>query len=224
MKNGDDSSDLDDLPLSSLGVKPVTNKQVKKKQDRVGDKTSPPSKKLKADNKKDVSKVKSDDKTRKKESVSTKRIEKSPSPKKKEKTSVKSTKKLKVKKKPKAEQVMKKRIKKKSSVKTSSKTETDEQMTSSVSTKALITASSELYSRCDKGKLIQNVLCRWWYAYTWPDPNDIPSKVPSGCDALDGFPGVYVVTSGPNVGEIKNFRNQDKVIVLLVVLISLLDF
>lgn len=61
-----------------------------------------------------------------------------------------------------------------------------------------------------KGLLIQRLLCRWWYAITWPDPADIPNKPPPNCDAMDGFPGVYVCTQGEEVGTIKDFRNKSK--------------
>jgi hypothetical protein len=61
-----------------------------------------------------------------------------------------------------------------------------------------------------KGLLIQRLLCRWWYAITWPDPADIPNKPPPNCDAMDGFPGVYVCTQGEEVGTIKDFRNKAK--------------
>jgi len=216
MKSGDDSSDLDDLPLSSLGVKTATSRNQDKKKAQTTDNTSPPNKKIKSE--KSIATTKSDDKILKKstnaksnkKSPSPAKKKKSPSPKKKE-APVKASKNLKEKKTRKSEQAKKKDSKKKSSTKKSSKTELEEPVTSSISTKTIITASSQLYSASDKGKLIQNVLCRWWYCYTWPDPNSIPSTMPPNADALDGFPGVYVVTSGPNVGQIMDFRNQDKV-------------
>lgn len=61
-----------------------------------------------------------------------------------------------------------------------------------------------------KGLLIQRLLCRWWYAITWPDPADIPDKPPPNFDAMDGFPGVYVCTRGEEVGTIKDFRDKAK--------------
>lgn len=72
----------------------------------------------------------------------------------------------------------------------------------------IVTPSSVLYSKSLKGQLIQSVLCRWWYAYTWPDPMSIPSKNPSNCDYLDGFPGVYIHTSGHRVGKIIDYRDM----------------
>jgi hypothetical protein len=73
------------------------------------------------------------------------------------------------------------------------------------------TPSAALYgSDCQKGWLIQRLLCRWWYAMTWPDPAAIPDKPPTNYDPLDGFEGVYVCTKGDDVGAIKDFRDKDK--------------
>lgn len=71
-------------------------------------------------------------------------------------------------------------------------------------------ASSELYAMCDKGKLIQSILSRWWYAYEWPDPKDLPPQTPKGYDALDGFPGMYICTEGGDVGKFMDKRNHAK--------------
>mmetsp|Transcript_22616 Transcript_22616/g.45945 ORF Transcript_22616/g.45945 Transcript_22616/m.45945 type:complete len:286 (+) Transcript_22616:125-982(+) len=60
-----------------------------------------------------------------------------------------------------------------------------------------------------KGKLIQNLLCRWWYAITWPDPSAVPKVPPTNYDAMDGFPGVYICTQGEEVGTIKRFRDKE---------------
>ncbi len=71
------------------------------------------------------------------------------------------------------------------------------------------TASSALYgTECQKGLLIQRLLCRWWYAYTWPD--NIPDEPPKHYDTLDGMPGVFVCTSGSEVGKIKDTRDMSK--------------
>lgn len=78
----------------------------------------------------------------------------------------------------------------------------------SAASSAYVSASTELYANCDKGKLIQSLLARWWYVYTWPEPSTIPSSTPKGYDALDGFPGVYICTSGENVGKFKDCRNH----------------
>lgn len=61
-----------------------------------------------------------------------------------------------------------------------------------------------------KGELIQKLLCRWWYAITWPDPAALLDKPPPNCDAMDGFPGVYVCTKGEEVGTIKDMRDKNK--------------
>jgi hypothetical protein len=45
----------------------------------------------------------------------------------------------------------------------------------------------------DKGKMVQAILVRWWYALTWPEPGSI-SRAPPGYEALDGYPGVFVGT------------------------------
>jgi hypothetical protein len=59
-----------------------------------------------------------------------------------------------------------------------------------------------------KGELIQYLLCRWWYAITWPDPSSIPKEPPTHYDAMDGFPGVFICTQGEEVGTIKDFRDK----------------
>ena len=75
---------------------------------------------------------------------------------------------------------------------------------------AYVSASTELYANCDKGRLIMSLLARWWYVYTWPEPSTLPSSTPAGYDALDGFPGVYICTSGDNVGKFKDCRDHSK--------------
>lgn len=59
-------------------------------------------------------------------------------------------------------------------------------------------SSSAQYSidfyETDKGQMVQRLLCRWWYAITWPKPEDIGAP-PAGYEALDGFPGVFICTS-----------------------------
>eukprot|EP00978_Attheya_sp_CCMP212_P024775 scaffold78480_cov60-Attheya_sp.AAC.3 len=70
------------------------------------------------------------------------------------------------------------------------------------------TAAEVLYANCDKGKLIQRLLCRWWYAVEWPDPAVCRAgAIPPNCDALDGFPGVYVCIRGSEVGTIHDKRD-----------------
>ena len=71
------------------------------------------------------------------------------------------------------------------------------------------TASSALYgTECQKGLLIQRLLCRWWYVMTWPE--NIPDDPPKHHDPLDGMPGVFVCTSGSEVGRIKDMRDMSK--------------
>lgn len=82
-------------------------------------------------------------------------------------------------------------------------------VSSSSASSNYLCASSELYSQCDKGKLIQALLARWWYAYQWPDPKTLPTSTPKGYDALDGFPGVYICTQGSSVGKFADKRNHD---------------
>ena len=45
---------------------------------------------------------------------------------------------------------------------------------------------------------------------TYPNPSSLPKSIPPNCDALDGFPGVYVVTSGEDVGKILDYRNKEE--------------
>jgi hypothetical protein len=73
-----------------------------------------------------------------------------------------------------------------------------------------LSASAALYeSECKKGQLIQKLLCRWWYAVTWPDPSTLPEKPPKHYDELNGFQGVYVCTSGDKVGHILDMRDKE---------------
>jgi len=210
MKSIDDSSDLDDLPLSSLGIKAASKKN---HNDLTTEETLPHTKTIKSQKK---AAIKNSDEKPLKGSTNMKSKKKSPSPKRKAKQKEpiksklsKSPKGSKRKNTRKSEQSARKEIK--SNSKNSWRAESDEQISSSISSKIIITASSQLYSACDKGKLIQHCLCRWWYAYTWPDPDSLPQSNLEGCDALDGFPGVYVATSGPNVGQIFDFRDKDTV-------------
>lgn len=84
--------------------------------------------------------------------------------------------------------------------------------TSSVSSdKKYEFASAALYqSESLKGLLIQRLLCRWWYAYAWPDPTSLPAIPPKHYDSLDGFPGVYVCTEGDEVGKLLDLRDKDQ--------------
>lgn len=70
------------------------------------------------------------------------------------------------------------------------------------------TASSEIYTKTNKGKLIQSVLCRWWYCMEWPEKHILSLPVPFGCDPLQGFPGVHIHTRGESVGKIVDLRDM----------------
>jgi hypothetical protein len=208
MKNDDSGSDSDDLPLSSLGLKKTSSHATvhddkKKKKSGNSESHSSPTIKIPKPDTNSASKIKetshkntAESKGKKSKKPSTPSSKGKPSPKKKGASKAKAQ----LKGKKKGSELKKKKVNKTSNA--------DDPVSSS--SRTIVTASSELYSRCDKGKLIQSVLCRWWYAYHWPDPSLILSSPPPHCDSLDGFPGVYVVTSGPNVGEIKDFRNHDK--------------
>ena len=63
--------------------------------------------------------------------------------------------------------------------------------TSSLSSLAKL--STEFYNDTDKGKLVQRLMVRWWYAITWPNPEEI-GLPPAGYEALEGFPGVFICT------------------------------
>lgn len=70
-------------------------------------------------------------------------------------------------------------------------------------------ASAALYgTECQKGLLIQRLLCRWWYAIEWPKLADQNSKPPPLYEALDGFPGVYICTHSSNAGHLLDTRDR----------------
>jgi hypothetical protein len=115
-------------------------------------------------------------------------------------------------------------------------------------------SSAALYgTECDKGMLIQRLLCRWWYvsrnqkkraawptgfrtrstagarrwtcsshrwiarldvlrryATEWPAQSSLPASPPKNYDALDGFPGVYIGTSGEDVGTLLDLRDKSQ--------------
>ena len=52
---------------------------------------------------------------------------------------------------------------------------------------------SEFYDNTQKGHILQTLLCRWWYAVSWPNKVNEP-PVDSGYEPLDGYRGVYVCT------------------------------
>lgn len=127
--------------------------------------------------------------------------------------SLKSKKKSTTKKKPKKKTEKKTPAKKKKIVKKASSSISSKAAASSASTSNTDyqTVSAAFYgTQCKKGLLIQRLLCRWWYATEWPDPQSLPEAPPPYYDAMDGFPGVYVCTSGDKVGHIWDMRDQEK--------------
>ena len=94
-----------------------------------------------------------------------------------------------------------------SSAKKKKKTQKDSVSSNGGGSSNFVCASSELYSKSEKGKLVQALLCRWWYTVTWPDPT-LPTEPPKNCDSLDGFPGVYVYTKGESVGKLLDLRDK----------------
>ena len=133
----------------------------------------------------------------------------SPSPKKKKKTPAKKETNGKTKKKAETKPAKKKAATKKKASSSAASVSSATKSTSNTTTDYK-SASAALYgSDCEKGQLIQRLLCRWWYAMEWPDPAAIPAQPPKHYDQLDGFPGVYVCTEGDDVGAIKDFRDKD---------------
>jgi len=97
-----------------------------------------------------------------------------------------------------------------------SSTTTEKKKSSSVSTPSTPSQTSAskgssfeqlAYTTTIKGGLIQKLLCRWWYAVTWPDPADI-IEPPENYLSLDGFPGVYICVQGDQMGQIFDNRNK----------------
>ena len=51
---------------------------------------------------------------------------------------------------------------------------------------------SEALYKTVKGRVVQSLLCRWWYSITWPAGID-DKEAPEYSQALDGFDGTYIV-------------------------------
>jgi hypothetical protein len=186
-KEFDDDNSSDSMPLAGLKKKP----KIKEESEEEGEWDESPSKKRKSASKK-VSYVEDtdDDDGDEEEDDDLPLAALKGSPPKKAKNGEKKT------------PVKKKKVKKEPVVTTSSTTSSDGKYQS---------ASAALYgSDCQKGQLIQKLLCRWWYAIIWPDPVSLPEKNPANFDALDGFPGVYVCTAGDDVGKIMDVRDSAK--------------
>ena len=203
----DDDDDDDDMPLSTL------------KSPRVSKKAAPSYKEASDnddnddDNDDDVPLISLVANSNKRKRDSTSSSNKDP-PKKKQSTSKKET----SKKSPATKKSTDKKKKKAttptkpSPVKSKSSSSTSV-VTSSSSNKSYEWVSAALYgSGCDKGLLIQRLLCRWWYAYTWPDLDHPVQPIPDlkQYDALDGFPGVYIGTAAEVVGQMYDTRDLSK--------------
>lgn len=59
-----------------------------------------------------------------------------------------------------------------------------------------------------KGKMIQKLQCRWWYAIEWPAKEDVEKALPYGYEMLDGYPGVSICTKGDDIGKMLDRRNH----------------
>uniref|UniRef100_A0AAV1UPD2 Uncharacterized protein n=1 Tax=Peronospora matthiolae TaxID=2874970 RepID=A0AAV1UPD2_9STRA len=66
--------------------------------------------------------------------------------------------------------------------------------------------TEELYESL-KGRLAQELLCRWWYAMEWPPVKKSGSKL-HGVQQLDGFPGAYIRVKGDDLGSIIDTRSS----------------
>ncbi|CAI5716687.1 unnamed protein product [Hyaloperonospora brassicae] len=66
--------------------------------------------------------------------------------------------------------------------------------------------TEELYESL-KGRLAQELLCRWWYAMEWPPVKKLSSKL-HGVQELDGFPGAYIRVKGDDLGSIIDTRSS----------------
>ncbi|ETV76730.1 hypothetical protein, variant 1 [Aphanomyces astaci] len=66
-------------------------------------------------------------------------------------------------------------------------------------------ASESLYDTL-KGRLVQELLCRWWYALDWPSHDTKREETPD-LQPLDGFPGSFISVKGDDMGSIVDKRN-----------------
>lgn len=81
---------------------------------------------------------------------------------------------------------------KKSAAKSSEKAPSNRSSSKSASSSSTFQLTEDFYET-DKGMMVQRLLCRWWYALSWPRPEDIGTP-PAGYEPLDGFPGVFIST------------------------------
>lgn len=66
--------------------------------------------------------------------------------------------------------------------------------------------TEELYETL-KGRLAQELLCRWWYAIEWPPVKKLATKL-HGVQELDGYPGAYIRVQGKDLGSIIDTRSS----------------
>ncbi|EEY55503.1 uncharacterized protein PITG_09426 [Phytophthora infestans T30-4] len=66
--------------------------------------------------------------------------------------------------------------------------------------------TEELYETL-KGRLVQELLCRWWYALEWPPAQTSSSKL-HGVQELDGYPGAFIRVKGDDLGSIIDTRSS----------------
>lgn len=67
-----------------------------------------------------------------------------------------------------------------------------------------------VFYETQRGKLVQALLRRWWYAIEWPSKETREIKPDENFEELPAFPGVHICTSGPRLGEIVDHRNHSK--------------
>ena len=61
-----------------------------------------------------------------------------------------------------------------------------------------------------RGKLLQEFLRRWWYAYDWPAPQAIEKEPEQGFESLVAFPGVHICTleGDERFGKVQDHRDH----------------
>lgn len=67
---------------------------------------------------------------------------------------------------------------------------------------------SESLYKTDKGRLVQELLCRWWYVLEWPKKttDEFLEQQPPNHQGLDGFPGTFISVKGDDMGSILDRR------------------
>ena len=64
------------------------------------------------------------------------------------------------------------------------------------------------YEDTKKGLIVQNLLIRWWYAYSWPNPDEYTGDVPPGYEEMEGMKGVFVSMNLEDLGKIVDLRDK----------------